>query len=420
MIKERKEIFASMGITSFTSYKEAGHSDLPNVIVMIDNFLALKELYPEYDDDLLYLCREGTSVGISMILTTKQSNGISYKYLSNIPNRITLYCNSADEYRTVFDRCRMQPKNVPGRGLVEINKTIYEFQTYLAFEGEREIDRVEAIKEYTKNIHNKYPGKQVKRIPEVPQVLDIDYVRTNLNSNKLKPYEIPVGIEYDTVEFVTVNLLRTQMLSVTGREGSGKTNLMKVIFHYLYQGMFDNPVKAYIIDDYRRQLDCLSSYGIVEKYSIDSNDFETILGEMNIELQQRMEVLQTSGYDALKDYPLLLCVVQNSNLFTATGLTKNGLELFKNILKNYKQLKVCFMFSEVDNVAAGYSAPELLKLVKDNKNVFAFDNVSNLKLIDVPMNALKQYKKEIELGDSYYITEKGIQKLKIIISKKEG
>jgi S-DNA-T family DNA segregation ATPase FtsK/SpoIIIE len=254
----------------------------------------------------------------------------------------------------------------------------------------------------------------------VPQVLDMDYVRTNLNSSRLKPYEIPVGIEYDTVEFVTINLLRTQMISITGREGSGKTNLMKVIFHYLYQGMFEHPVKAYIIDDYRRQLDCLSSYGIVDRYTIDSNDFETILGEMDTELQQRIEVLQTSGYEALKDYPLLLCVVQNSNIFTATGLTKNGLELFKNILKNYKQLKICFIFAEVDNVAAGYGAPELLKLVKDNKNIFAFENISNIKLLDMSMNILKQYKKEIELGDSYYITEKGIQKLKIIISKKEG
>jgi S-DNA-T family DNA segregation ATPase FtsK/SpoIIIE len=138
-IKERKEKFSKIGITSFSSYKEAGYKDMPNIIVMVDNFLALKELYPEYEENILNICREGTSVGISMIVTSKQTNGISYKYMSNFPNRISLYCNTADEYRSLFDKCKIQPKNVPGRGLVEINKNIYEYQSYLCFQCKRKL-----------------------------------------------------------------------------------------------------------------------------------------------------------------------------------------------------------------------------------------------------------------------------------------
>lgn len=59
-------------------------------------------------------------MGISVLVTSLQTNGISYKYMSNFSNRICLYCNSNDEYSTLFDRCRIEPKAVPGRGLIQI------------------------------------------------------------------------------------------------------------------------------------------------------------------------------------------------------------------------------------------------------------------------------------------------------------
>lgn len=413
-IKERKEKFSKIGITSFSSYKEAGYTDMTNIIVMVDNFLALKELYPEYEENIINICREGNSVGISLIVTAKQTSGISYKYMSNFPNRICLYCNTADEYRTMFDKCRIQPKNVPGRGLVEINKNVYEYQTYLAFQGEKEIDRVEEIKEYIKKVNQKYADIYARRIPEVPQLLNYEYVVKNLKYSGQHSYRVPVGIDYDTVELNYIDFLKIQLISITGRDGSGKTNLVKVIFRYLRQGMFDFPVKAYIVDDYQKRLSSLKTSGIVEKYTVDFNDFELILEEINSELQERLELLMNGGMEALQDKPLLLTVIKNNAIYGANGIGKNSMELLKDVLKNYKQLKVCFIFSDVENAPVAYGASELLKLIKDNKNTFVFDDLSNLKLAEVPMNVIRQYRKEIELGDSYFVTEKGVQKQKII------
>lgn len=418
-IKERKERFSKIGITSFSSYKEAGYTDMTNIIVMIDNFLAFKELYPEYEDNILNICREGNSVGISLIITTKQTNGISYKYMSNFPNRICLYCNTADEYGALFDKCRVQPKNVPGRGLVEINKNIYEFQTYLAFQGEKEIDRVEEIKEYLKKINQRYTEVYARRIPEVPQRLYYEYIIKNLKYSHTKSYCIPIGIDYDTVELNFIDLLKMQLLSITGRDGSGKTNLLQVIFHYLRQGMFEFPVKAYIVDDYQKRLSSLKASGLVEKYTVDFNDFDLILEEINSELQERAELLMESGMEAIQEKPLLLGVIKNNGIYGANGINKDSLELLKDILKNYRQLKVCFIFSDVENAPVAYGASELLKMIKDNKNIFVFEDLSNLKFLELPTMVLRQYKKEIELGDSYFVTEKGVQKQKVINGKGE-
>lgn len=418
-IKERKERFSKIGITSFSSYKEAGYTDMTNIIIMVDNFLALKELYPEYEENIVNICREGNSVGISMIATAKQSNGISYKYMSNFPNRICLYCNTADEYRTLFDKCRIQPKNVPGRGLVEINKNIYEYQTYLAFQGEKEIDRVEEIKAYIKNINQRYGDNYARRIPEVPQLLTYEYVTKNLKYHGPKSYRIPIGIDYDLVDLNFIDLLKMQLISITGRESSGRTNLLKVIFHYLRQGQSSYPVKAYIVDDYQKRLSSFTAFSIVDKYTIDFNDFEAILEDIHSELEERQELLVSQGMEALQDKPLLLGVIKNSNIYSANGMSKNATELLKEMLKNYRQHKVCFIFADVENGPVAYGASDLLRLIKETKNIFVFEDLSNFKIADIPTPVLRQYKKEIDLGDSYFVTEKGVQKQKIIYGKED-
>jgi S-DNA-T family DNA segregation ATPase FtsK/SpoIIIE len=183
--------------------------------------------------------------------------------------------------------------------------------------------------------------------------------------------------------------------------------------------MFDYPVKAYVVDDYQKRLGALKSSGLVEKYTVDFNDFELILDEMNSELIERSELLMESGIDALQDKPLLLGVIKNIGIYGANGISKNALEVLKGILKNYRQLKVCFIFADVENASVAYGASELLKMLKENKNMFVFDDISNLKFLEIPANVLRQYKKEIELGDSYFITEKGVQKQKIIFGKDE-
>lgn len=412
----RKEAFAKIGITSFASYREAGHKDLPHMVVLIDNFMAFRELYPDYDDSLLSLCREGPALGISIVFTSLQTSGIGYKYISNFSNRICLYCNQADEYSSVFDRCRIEPKNTPGRGLISIDKVVFEFQAYLAFDGEKEIDRVLAVKSYIQSVNKKHAHRAIQ-IPQVPKILDYGYVKTNQRSTKAIEYQVPVGIDYDTVDFVSIDLIKAGLIAITGREGYGKSNIVRLFMDYLQHSVFDLPAKAFLIDDFERQLHEYSSLGFVEKYTADANDFEIILADIEEELKARMEDVQKRGIDGLAHAPLLLVVVQNNNLLGSSDSSGNEADTIKRILKNYRQLKVCFVFADVDNVNVSYNSPELLKLCKEADHLLVCDDLANLKLMDLSSATLRQYKKPMELGDAYLITQKGIQKQKIIHAK---
>lgn len=409
-ITSRKEAFSKLGITSFVSYKEAGHQDLPQIIIMMDNFIAVRELYPDYEDDLLYFCREGVAVGISLIVTSLQTSGISYRFMSNFSNRIGLFCNQSDEYGSLFDRCRMEPKNVPGRGLISIDKTVYEYQTYLGFKGEKEIERVTEIKAYIDRIASKYAAQQAVSIPEVPQILDLHYLRSY--SKQFRPYQVPIGIDYDTVNFVTVDLGKVMSIGITGREGFGKTNLIRIFMNYFEQNSL--PVKAYLVDDFDKQLGDFAALPFVAQYTGDPGEFNTILHTINDALSARLEKVHQDGYEALVDEPLLLCVVQNSGLFGSGGFGDAAADLLSGIIKNYRQLKFCIIFGSIDNINVNYNSPELLRMSKESSHLFVCDDLANLKLIDMGGTSIRQYKKPIDLGDAYMITEKGIQKLKTI------
>lgn len=416
-MKLRKEKFSSLGITSFNSYKEAGYTDLSQIVIAVDNFIAFKELYSEYEDEFLALCREGVSLGICIVITSLQTNGISYKYMSNFSNKICLFCNSGDEYGALFDRCRMQPKSVPGRALVQMDNTVYEFQSYLAFAGEREIDRVQAIKQFIGDVNNANKGIFAKQIPAIPNVLDSEYAEQNYTNNKA--YTLPIGIDYETVEFATLPLAKTTTIAVVGRESSGKTNWLSLIMDYCQQNVFDYPVKAYLVDSYEKQLEKFAECGFVERYTIDASEIETIFSEFEEELAERKELVQDEGIEALNDKPLLMCVIENSGIFESNTLSKQAVESYKKIVNNYKQFKVIIIFSNVPNVATGYGAPEMLKQIKDVNECYFFEDLSNVKLMDFNAATLRQHKKPIELGDAYKVTSDGtISKMRTIHNTK--
>ena len=180
-ISYRREKLLSVGVSSFIAYKEAGYKELPLIVVFIDNFTALRELYLQDNDILLNLCREGNSVGISFIITNLQTNGswvISIWQILHL--RIALFCNEPSEYFFHIWNLSYSTDEVAGRCLVEIDKNIFECQTFLAFEGEREIERIQNMQEFVTSMNTKYVNQKAQLIPEIPELLSEKYIFDNL------------------------------------------------------------------------------------------------------------------------------------------------------------------------------------------------------------------------------------------------
>ncbi|MBD7912319.1 MULTISPECIES: type VII secretion protein EssC [Clostridium] len=413
-IARRKEILSSLGISSFASYREAGYKDLPHIIIALDNFIAFKELYPDRDEELLNIVREGTAVGVTVIFANSQTNGISYKYMTNFGRRIALYCNDSSEYGVLFDKCRMQPKNVPGRAIISIDKNIYEYQNYLAFYGEKEIDRVQDMKNFIEEINKKYSGKGARIIPEIPKLLTMEYIEDNYSDRSFSKYEIPVGLNYNNIEIETIDLEKVGFFCTVGKEGRGKKTLLRNIMENLQKNIYSSPVEAMVIDNIEKDLSFMEDYGYTSSYSVLYDNFEEVIEDVHDKLEERYDAVSESGKEVLEKMPLLLVVVNNNDALVNIGTNKEAMDMFKKITKQYRNLKVCFIFNNVENSPVSFASTEILKMIKENRKAFLFEDLENSKLFDMNMNVVRNFKKKITVGDCYILEEGEVVKIKAV------
>lgn len=197
-METRKEKLLSVGVSSFVAYKEAGRTDMKQIVLIIDNLTALKELYFQDDDELLNLCREGITVGISIVIANAQTAGIGYKYLSSFSNRIALFCNDGNEYSAIFEHCNRRLEHLPGRCFAEVDKQILECQAYLPFAGEKEFERAEVIRGYIEKRNGECTEVALK-IPLIPPVLSMNYMAQQFGNMMRGHFNVAAGLNYEDV-----------------------------------------------------------------------------------------------------------------------------------------------------------------------------------------------------------------------------
>lgn len=408
-IIKRKEKFLSYGVTSFASYLESGNTDLPAIMLLIDNFTALKELYLNEKDVLMGICREGAALGISVVATNSTTSGIGFRYLSNFSNKLAFYCNDQGEYNSLFEFCRERPSAIPGRCLIDIQKKKYECQSMLAFTGEKEVDRVMDMKKFIVSINEKYPDRGAVKIPIIPKTL----YSTALFKNKYEEFACPIGVDYGEVAPVTINIKKDYMLTVSGREKFGKGNFLKTFIYYLSNK--GNIAKLFIIDSIERKLADYKECKCVDTYTIMHNDVEGIIDTIHQALSERYtQLIESNGkYDVT--LPVLTLIINNIDAINLIATNKEILAKYKEIVDRYKSLGFFVLFGKVPNAPISYNANEVLKGIKDSKHYVVFDDINQVKITEISMATAKEHKKAIELGDAYYFKGANIKKIKTAI-----
>ena len=417
-IESRKEKLMSVGVSSFAAYKEAGAKDLPLIVLMIDNLTALKELYFQDDDELLNLCREGLTVGISIVIANSQTAGIGYKYLSNFSARMALYCNDSGEYSSLFDHCSERIDSIPGRAIVEIDKNHFECQSYLAFSGEKEIDRVKEIKKYISEVNAANKHMMAKRIPLIPASLTKGYMVEQFGNYMEDKYAIVIGLNYATVTPFVLDFASAGLLAIAGRDGAGRHNWLKYSVQML-STMYPGMSKVYVVDSIGKKLASLKESDNITAYSMIADDAVKYIKEIEMQLKDRYDALVAGNEDVLNDAELIMMVIDNQDALLAICNNSDALAAYKNIIGRYKNMKVCIAVF-VENANIPYSAPEIMKNIRDQRNFMYFDDMSNMKIFDVPLAMSRNFKKPIELGDGYYIKDNECVKLKTSICANKG
>ncbi len=402
-IEERRESLLEAGVSSYTSYREAGFTDIPQIVVLIDNYTALKELYLQDSDILLNLCREGGSVGISFIISNLQTTGLGYKYLANFSGRIAMFCNESSEYMTLYGSCKLRPDETAGRCLTEIDGEIYECQTFLAFEGTKEIERVNNMHAFVEQINAVYGNITADKIPEIPELLTPDYVD---HTFRRKNDENIIGIAYDTVAPVYTDHNKCNIITISGADNMGRINFIKYFALQMLNSEIDTHI--YIADDFRRKLSDIGQENV--SYDLDPDEFipKIIMIEALLEEKYKRLIHQENP-----EKENTLIIINSQEVYTAISDSKDALNALKNIMGKYKVLNVYLLFGAVPNAQIAYGSPDIYKMMKETKSILFFDNLDNCKIVDIPLAIKRKNQKKIEPGDAYYIFEDEVSKVRI-------
>lgn len=408
----RKEKLVSVGVSSFSAYKEAGYSDLAQIYIVIDNLTALFELYLENDDTLLNIIRDGLSVGITVIIANSQTSGISYRYMSNFSNRIVLHCNDGNEYTNLFEQVSTQPDDTPGRCIVEIDKRVLECQSYLAFEGEKEIERVHSIKELIEKINFSTVNVQAKKIPTIPNILEEEELANSYGAGR-KDYSLPIGITYEEVKPFYLDFASLGAIGICGKPGKGHTNFISYMLDNFEKHSQEQPVRVCIFDDISRKYAQFKNLSIVEEYTLNVDMITEKLNEWYQILDSRYNEMLTSE-EYTPQGELLVLIIQNNDVAKKIFEDMDAMNQYTEMVTRFRNLNVCVIYSNYENASVSYDAPEPLRMIKQEQHLLLLDDLDTLKVFDVPYEEIKANRKKLQLGDAYYIKDNAVTKLKVV------
>lgn len=399
----RKQRLAQAGVSSFASYLESGNCDLPQIVVLIDNLTAMRELYLLDNDFLLPVCRDGLAVGISFVIANSQTSGIGYKYLANFESRIALYCNDSTEYGALFDGCRIRPDNLPGRCLISKDKTIYEAQTYLAFSGEKEVERVGKIQDYVRMQNECYPDAFAKPIPEVPNVLTPKVLKRKFRCTSDQK-QLILGVDYETIEPVSFSLTDQSVLAVSGPAERGRVDFAAGLCSMLGAVQSD----LYILDDRAHILGAYKDLPSVRLYSSSAEDLREMMEDMEAALEEPY------ASDTAEDEVPAVLLINDRNAAAYISEDRELLECYKRLVSRCRSTGGCVIFADVDNVSINYNSPEVLKMLKENRQFLVFANAGDIKLADLASSYVRRNAKPLEKNDAFWISGTQVCRMKAV------
>lgn len=411
-IDERRELLANAGLSSFGAYREAGNTDVPQIVIFLENYTAFKDVYANYEAQFIKICRDGVALGISIVITNQQMSGIGYRLITNFATKIAMNCNDRAQYSMLIDKCRTQPDEMPGRGLITIDNEIMEFQTYLAFSMGKEIERISKIKEYIKSCNEQYTDSTVEQVDYVPNVLNDEYLNERFGTSKMMDYKMLVGLGYAKATPEYNDLSKKPLLAILGKDEMGRSNFIRYSLSKLGESVGDYPVELVVIDDEKGSLAYCKDNDAIAKYSADDMDIVEAVEEA-YEIAQKRFNKKMIG-ENISGEPLRVVVFAGSNAHDVISQNDELFDKFKSIVTKYANCKVSIIFTNIENTILSSLSSRTLIVIRNSMNLLFFENMRDIKFMDININIKRQVKKDNNPGDAFFISEGKIKRVKTV------
>lgn len=193
-VENRKKLFMDYS-GKFSTYCKTSGNIVPLIVVIVNDIDALYETNPLLDDRFGQICRDSERYGIDFVFTGSSYSSIKSKLRKCINNHFALEINNTDDYTLIVGNWKKVCLfGYPGRGLVNLGGSVYEFQTCHVCDDESLSQNMATI---ANNMSQQFP-KKVKRIPVLPESIDIELLKDEFQDL----HGVPIGIKKSNLETV--------------------------------------------------------------------------------------------------------------------------------------------------------------------------------------------------------------------------
>ena len=412
MIEERRQILAKIGLSSYSAYREAGYRELPQIVLFLDNLTAFRTAFQEHEDEFINICRDGVAVGLSIVATNQQMAGTGYRLLTNFAVRIALHCNEKTQYSGLFDSPSLQPDDHPGRGIISLDNNLREFQSYIAFSMGKEVERNSAIKDFIEKTNSRYRGKKISAIASVPDKITDEFIMSVFDEKPLYDNRLLVGVGYKDTKPVFVNMAENPLMGICGSDEMGRIGYIRYLINEYADNSDNSPVRLYIADDPDAALRFSESLDITTEYSSSVSDIVDMLEKVHGIAESRYEKWKNDS-TALDDEPLVILLLNSKMSADVLVSTDETATQFSSIVREYAKCRVCILIANAENkMGSSYGSGQILSALRDSGNLLIFENIGDIKILNIPMASVRAFKKANGAGDAFYLRGNDLIKLK--------
>lgn len=420
-LNSRKDEFTRARVSTLPAFREAMHDPMPAFVIVIDNYPALTALYPDAEEALLPIAREGANFGLHLVLTSTAP--VRTRIGNNLTLALTFALTDRGEYSSIVGRTGgLEPPPDPGRGLVKGNPPL-EFQAALPIGGPNEATRSRALEILITDLAAAWRGPRAQPVAVLPERVPLDQLLTGLPASDL--LAVPLGIDTDDLTPFTVSLRDGPHFLITGLVQSGKTTLLQSWLLALVSRCPPQRLHLYLVDFRQSSLLPLAALQrYVKAYISDERALAEVLATVSEQLQQRQQEMDTARRIAggilderafLTRYPALVLAVDDFDAMR-DRMQPDSRDALERLIRRDRHLGVhLLLVATATDARTSYDGP--LKALRDSQIGFVLGSTDHddLQLLNARL-PIGEAGKLYQPGQGIYVWRGRVRKFKAAIA----
>lgn len=283
-LKTRKKLLSKFGVANVGMYERASKKEIPNILITIDNFDAVRDasLDERFQPLISQIAREGSSVGIYLMISGGRQNVLNIQLVANIKTQIALYLIEENEPKSIVGRTTLKIEDMMGRGLVKVEDPTI-FQTVLPNKGNDVLEIISGIQEEGRTMDASWVGEKPLAIPMVPEELTYEEFASWREIEKIGNI-IPLGLEKNQVTPVGIDLREAGNFVIAGLSKEDGDNTIRVMLKYM---LARDSYEIGIIDTKKREFSAMQ--GKIKLYVNGKESIVQLLEQLNGIVSMREE-----------------------------------------------------------------------------------------------------------------------------------